>query len=555
MDPRANGSRLVLAVLVALVLSIWTGAARAAWPGSNGHIAFVSDIPILCCNIVYTVNPDGTGLQEVFSDPTQNLSIDEYSPDGSTLLVNRSSAGSCPGGASIWVLRDNGSQQHEQDLALLDDPAGPDDNPAVGCPSDTRGVYSMDGTRIAFGRSGSHDSDRNGVWIMNADGSHKLRVASPTNPTDVRWSYDMTQLSYQDGGTIYVVGADGSTESPVPSFSAFPLSPGATSDFSFVSPTGDSPSTLSPDGAMKVFLHCCYADTGSVPQVNVANSDGTNVQRITNFDACPGEFCGTVGGDISQATWQPVPVEDSTPPVITGSLSGTSGVGGWFRSTVTLTWMTGDPESGIFFRQGCEVSAVSTETAGTSFSCFAINHARLSTRASVTIKIDETSPIVAYSGNAGNYTVDQTVDITCSASDGLSGLASTTCRDITEPAYLLGLGNQTFSATATDNAGNNGSGSTTLTVSVTSSSLCNLTEEFVQSSLRYQNLSSARRTAVDRLAAVACHYSESIFPKLKPSHKALLLSAYESAVEWLARQGWLTRDQVAVLERFAIALQ
>jgi hypothetical protein len=86
---------------------------------------------------------------------------------------------------------------------------------------------------------------------------------------------------------------------------------------------------------------------------------------------------------------------------------------------------------------------------------------------------------VTYSGNAGVYTVDQTVNITCSASDNLSGVVSTTCADISGPAYSFGLGTHSFSATATDKAGNVGTGSTTFTVQVTYASLCALTQQFI----------------------------------------------------------------------------
>jgi hypothetical protein len=92
--------------------------------------------------------------------------------------------------------------------------------------------------------------------------------------------------------------------------------------------------------------------------------------------------------------------------------------------------------------------------------------------------IDTTPPTITYSGNAGTYTLDQTVNITCTAMDAL-GVASTTCQDIAGPAYGFNAGVNTFSATATDNAGNVGSGSTSFTVVVTYGSLTNLVNLFV----------------------------------------------------------------------------
>jgi hypothetical protein len=86
---------------------------------------------------------------------------------------------------------------------------------------------------------------------------------------------------------------------------------------------------------------------------------------------------------------------------------------------------------------------------------------------------------VTYSGNAGSYTVDQQVQITCVASDALSGVASSTCQNITGPAFSLGLGTHSFSATATDKAGNTSSPVlTSFAVSVTPTSLRTLINRF-----------------------------------------------------------------------------
>ncbi len=62
------------------------------------------------------------------------------------------------------------------------------------------------------------------------------------------------------------------------------------------------------------------------------------------------------------------------------------------------------------------------------------------------IRIDKTPPTVTYTGNAGTYTVDQTIAITCTAADPHnangtpgSGLASTTCANVNAPAYTFPL--------------------------------------------------------------------------------------------------------------------
>ncbi len=63
--------------------------------------------------------------------------------------------------------------------------------------------------------------------------------------------------------------------------------------------------------------------------------------------------------------------------------------------------------------------------------------------ATVTITVVDTiAPVVTYTGNAGTYTVDQAVSITCAATDIGSGVASTTCQNVSGPAYSFPSWNQ-----------------------------------------------------------------------------------------------------------------
>ena len=95
---------------------------------------------------------------------------------------------------------------------------------------------------------------------------------------------------------------------------------------------------------------------------------------------------------------------------------------------------------------------------------------------------DVTPPVIVYSGNAGTYTVDQTVNITCTASDAGSGLASSTCADIVGPAWSFALGENQFSATATDVAGNTATETLTFTVVADANSLSSLVNQWVSNS-------------------------------------------------------------------------
>ncbi len=192
---------------------------------------------------------------------------------------------------------------------------------------------------------------------------------------------------------------------------------------------------------------------------------------------------------------------DVTPPVIVANVAPPPNANGWNNTDVTVTWNVSDPESGIGSSSGCGATTLTSETAGTTLTCSATNGAGLTSSKSVTVKIDKTPPTVTYAGNAGVYTVDQTVNIACSAADNLSGVDSTTCADISGPAYSFGLGTHTFSATATDKAGNVGSGSTTFTVQVTYASLCALTQQFVSANPDLGQSLCAQLSAAEAAAA------------------------------------------------------
>jgi uncharacterized protein YjiK len=170
---------------------------------------------------------------------------------------------------------------------------------------------------------------------------------------------------------------------------------------------------------------------------------------------------------------------------------------------------------------------------------------------------DVTAPTVTYAGNAGTYTVDQQINIACTATDELagSGIASTTCANIVGPAAGFGLGVHPFSATATDNAGNIGSGSGSFTVTVTPASLCSLTLQYVRGSVKYQSLPARQKTAFDQTVTALCAADLTpIRPGITPGGKRLLIALYKAGVNSFAAGGWLTRPQATQLSGFASAL-
>ena len=86
-------------------------------------------------------------------------------------------------------------------------------------------------------------------------------------------------------------------------------------------------------------------------------------------------------------------VADTTPPVITPSVQGTLGGGGWYTSDVSVTWSVADPESKVTSTAGCGPTTLIADTAGVTLTCTATSSGGTAS-VSKTIKIDRTPPEV-----------------------------------------------------------------------------------------------------------------------------------------------------------------
>ena len=117
-------------------------------------------------------------------------------------------------------------------------------------------------------------------------------------------------------------------------------------------------------------------------------------------------------------------------------------------------------------------------------------------------------PSVTYQGNAGTYTVDQDVNITCTVTENGGGVVSHSCVDIVRPAWSFPAGSNSFSASAYDFYGQVGTGSVTFDVVVTPESLIAITQRFVdhhgiENSL-VKKIEAAARARNDRAQDGAC---------------------------------------------------
>jgi hypothetical protein len=107
------------------------------------------------------------------------------------------------------------------------------------------------------------------------------------------------------------------------------------------------------------------------------------------------------------------------------------------------------------------------------------NAGNAETAQSATIKIDKTPPVVTFSGNTASYMPNETVNITCTATDALSGIMAEICPTIIGPASSFHPGLNTYSAVAVDQAGNVGTATVQFFVGVTINGLIALTREWV----------------------------------------------------------------------------
>jgi hypothetical protein len=186
---------------------------------------------------------------------------------------------------------------------------------------------------------------------------------------------------------------------------------------------------------------------------------------------------GTVTGTAALEWVSP----DTTAPSLTGTPTTEPNAAGWYSGDVLVRWTATDEEggSGIDPATVPADSSITGEGEGLTASASVSDRAgNTTTASSPAVNIDRTAPTISFAGNAGHYALDQTVVITCTAADALSGIDTATCPSVSGPAYDY-LGENTLTATATDHAGNTAVTSTRFTVAVTADSLCDLTRQLV----------------------------------------------------------------------------
>jgi hypothetical protein len=269
-----------LAFSAAILTLVLPAASKAAWPGRNGKIVFMA--ADFSFDHLWSVNPDGTDLHVFFTSPRQYDQDPEVSPDGTMVAFIEDPA---PAGG-VGTVHMDGSR-------------GPISGP--GCSNGIFAERCLDGTGPIWSPN-SHrllwtQVDDRGARVLVADASGASSIYSDP-ALDVhspRWSPDSAKISFIQGGSIYVMDADGSHINPASA--QFPPDPGR--------------SPISPDDHKLIYTQPVPSGSPS-RQIFISNANGTDPQQLTAvYNICPfislPPCFGTQPLDPASLVWQSLP--------------------------------------------------------------------------------------------------------------------------------------------------------------------------------------------------------------------------------------------------------
>jgi hypothetical protein len=145
---------------------------------------------------------------------------------------------------------------------------------------------------------------------------------------------------------------------------------------------------------------------------------------------------------------------DKTAPTITTTVTGTKGANGWYTGPVTVAYTCTDDRSGIPTKT-CPADDVITTGENQSVSATVRDAAGNPATATTSgINIDASKPVITVNGLKAIYKLGETAALTCSATDTGSGVNDTGCKVTATGGNANGVGTFTYTATATDKAGN-----------------------------------------------------------------------------------------------------
>jgi TolB protein len=178
--------RKISTAVAALALLALAAPAHAAFPGTNGRIAYVS--AETGNNEIYTINPDGTGKAQLTND-TANDADPSWSSDGQRIAFTSDRDGN----QEIYVMNADGSGQ----TRLTMNPSQ-DDSPS----------WSPDGATIAVHRSGTGCPC---IYLMDSDGTDQRFLVDGAQPAV---SPDGQRMAFYEDLGVYTIKLDGTELAP-----------------------------------------------------------------------------------------------------------------------------------------------------------------------------------------------------------------------------------------------------------------------------------------------------------------------------------------------------
>jgi Tol biopolymer transport system component len=310
MKPIGGGLLWMMGAIILLAL-LWVTPAGswAAFPGSNGRIAFAGPPPASTASEIFTVLPNGSGLERL----TDNTDFDyqpSWSANGRRLVYIRNTADSrgyqvykmnASGENQTQVTHDDGNHRwpglspngrrilYVRNSSLFRiRPDGTHKRRVVaGYVSSAQ--YSPNGKQIVF-EGAPRGKRQDGIWTIHPDGSHLQRLSAPEKGGNYdeypEWSPDGRHIAFRRcdidtsyhgcSGDLFLMRADGSRKHPIEEAAGNPA--------------------FSPNGN-RIALTDFGGDCSDIYTITRAGSDP---QVLTHN-------CPSLDKWAGQPSWQPIP--------------------------------------------------------------------------------------------------------------------------------------------------------------------------------------------------------------------------------------------------------
>ena len=236
--------------------------AAPAWSANGQRIAFSSNGADNTDFDIYVATADGKTVLPVTNNPAEDDNP-TWSPDGGRIAFDSDRDG---GVSKVYIMAENGTGTFQA-------------APAPGV-ADWTPAWSPDGARIAFARGADGSRD---IWVMNGDGGGAVPLTTGGGDEAFPdWSPDGSRIVFQrDGAGLVTMAANGTDQRPLPV------------------PADARAPAFSPDGSKIVY--------DVRPELFVVNANGSGAPSPLTT--------GGTGTLYSQApNWQPIPRPVTPPP-------------------------------------------------------------------------------------------------------------------------------------------------------------------------------------------------------------------------------------------------